>query len=463
MNRRELIRSLAGASALSASATSAYTVASTVPHEPPKRKGINDWDCYTDDWKRTEPDLVVYLPEKPGERDEFADHIHVFHTPGGDMMCMWTQGTYESAPDMRMVCSRSKDGGKTWSPITVIDEPKYQNQTPALGFPLISRSGRIYCLYNQHYGFGDQGLFGGPLRVKYSDDDGQTWIASGVDLLWRRTRYDHPDPKVHQSCIVWQQPTRDGKDRMIVGFARWSSQMVYPRPIGGNRHHSDTQCELMRFENVDEGPHPRDLKITFLPDELGIIRVSPRIEPEASRGYSLAQEPGIVVLPDGRLFMTMRTVTGFIFYTVSEDHGHSWRKPEELRYFDGGAMVENPKSPPPIYRLQDGRYLLFFHNHQGYRDGATGPWDMDARRPIYMTVGEYRPDAYQPIWFSQPKFLFDTQKVKTGLTQLWWLAMYASLTERDGERIFWYSDRKQFVLGKRITDQMLADMKVPTA
>ena len=80
-----------------------------------------------------------------------------------------------------------------------------------------------------------------------------------------------------------------------------------------------------------------------------------------------------------------------------------------------------------------------------------------------MTVGEYRPDAYQPIWFSQPKFLFDTQKVKTGVTQLWWLAMYASLTKRDGERIFWYSDRKQFVLGKRITDQMLADMKVPTA
>jgi len=86
---------------------------------------------------------------------------------------------------------------------------------------------------------------------------------------------------------------------------------------------------------------------------------------------------------------------------------------------------------------------------------------MDARRPIYMTVGKFRPEAEQPIWFSQPKFLFDTQKVRVGVTRLWWLAMYASLTEHQGQRTFWYSDRKQFVLGKNITDEMLADMTVP--
>ena len=419
-------------------------------------------ECYTDDWLRTNPDYVIYLPKTPGERDEYADHIHVFYTPGGDLMCIWTQAAYESAPDMRVVYSRSQDGGKTWLPIQVIDEPKHKNITPALGFPLISRSGRMYCLYNQNLSYGDQGLFNGPLRVKYSDDDGHTWIASGVDIPWRRTRFDHPDPKVSPTGIVWQQPLRDGKNRMIVGFTRWSSPMAYPRPIGGNRNHLDTQCELMRFDNVDDGPHPKDLKITWLPDEEGTIRVSPEIEPEASRGYSLAQEPGIALLPDGRLFMTMRTVTGYIWYTVSEDHGHSWQPTQPLRYRDNGEKIEHPKSPEPLYRLVDGRYLLFYHNHRGYRDGATGPWDMDARRPIYMTVGEFRPEAEQPIWFSQPKFLFDTQKVRVGVTRLWWLAMYASLTEHRGQRTFWYSDRKQFVLGKNITDEMLADMTVPS-
>jgi hypothetical protein len=39
--------------------------------------------------------------------------------------------------------------------------------------------------------------------------------------------------------------------------------------------------------------------------------------------------------------------------------------------------------------------------------------------------------------------------------------MYASLTDRDGQRIFWYVDRKMFALGRHITDEMLAGLTVP--
>ena len=418
--------------------------------------------CYTDDWQRTNPDYVVYLPALPGGRDEYGDHFHIFYTPGGDLMALWTQASHESAPDVRIVYSRSTDHGETWSPIEALAEPTAPKMCPSLGFPLISRSGRLYCLYNQYLGFGEKGsLYSSPLHVKYSDDDGRTWIDTDVEIPWRRTRFDHPDPKVSPDCVVWQQPIRDAQGRMIVGLSRWSSDMLFPRPVGGNRNHRDTSCELMRFDNIDEGPDPADLRITWLPDEAGTIRVSCQIEPDASRGYSLAEEPAIALLPDGRLWMNMRTVTGSIWYTVSEDHGHSWRPTEVLRYRDGGAEVLHPKSPEPIYRLQDGRYLLFFHNHDGHGYGATGPWDMDARRPLFITVGEFRPGAHQPIWFSEPKLLMDTQRVTAGVTALIWLAMYASLTERDGQRVFWYGDRKQFMLGKRITDELLAPLTVP--
>jgi len=40
--------------------------------------------------------------------------------------------------------------------------------------------------------------------------------------------------------------------------------------------------------------------------------------------------------------------------------------------------------------------------------------------------------------------------------------MYASLTEHNGERVLWYSDRKMFGLGRFITDEMLAVMTVPS-
>ena len=270
---------------------------------------LSNHDCYTDDWQRTQPDYVIYLPKSPGQRDEYADHIHVFATPGGDTMCIWTQASYEGAPDLRVVYSRSADGGRSWSPCLPIAEPSGPKLCPGLGFPLVSRSGRIYCLYNQHPGIGDLGHWQGPL------------------------------------CIIWQQPIRDAKDRAIVGFSRWSSLMTYPRPLGGNRSHLDTQCELMRFDNLDDGPDAQDLEITWLPDEEGTIRVSCGIEPDASRGYSLAEEPAIALLPDGRLWMNMRTVTGRIWYTVSDDDGHSWREPEVLRYQGGGDEVLHTKSP----------------------------------------------------------------------------------------------------------------------
>ena len=107
----------------------------------------------------------------------------------------------------------------------------------------------------------------------------------------------------------------------------------------------------------------------------------------------------------------------------------------------------HPKSPEPIYRMADGRFLLFFHNHDGHAYGATGPWDMEARHPLFVSVGEFRPGAHQPIWFSRPRLLCDTEFVGVGLAGLTWLAMYAGYTESNGKRIFWYPDRKHFLLG----------------
>ena len=39
--------------------------------------------CYTNEWQRTAPDRAIYLPTTSGGQDEYADHVHVFDTPGG--------------------------------------------------------------------------------------------------------------------------------------------------------------------------------------------------------------------------------------------------------------------------------------------------------------------------------------------------------------------------------------------
>ncbi len=418
-------------------------------------------DCYTDDWQRTNPDFVVYLPRSRSGPDGYADHFLVNYTPGGDLLAMWTQSSVEGSFDTRVVFSRSEDEGHSWSAPELLVGARTAQEMPAyFGVPVISATGRIYCFYKIDIGFSAGGFrLAGAFRCHYSDDDGRTWQEGGVDIPVRRTRFDHPDPKVPCNFIIWQNPIRDAKNRPLAGFSRSSSPYVFPLAKDGI--HGDVQCEMMRFDNIDEGPEAADIQITWLPEAEGTLRVPSPIEPQRSRGYSIFYEPSIVVLPDERLFLKGSTETGRIWYSISDDHGATWRQPEVMRSRDRGAEMLHPAAPAPLYALEDGRFLLLFHNHDGYSYGAHGPRDVNSRRPLFMAVGEFRPDAYQPIWFSEAKMLCDTECVGVGPEELIWLAMYSSLTEREGRRILWYPDRKHFLLGRYITNEMLADMTVP--
>ena len=106
-------------------------------------KGPNH-ECYTDDCRRTEPDLVLYLPQKPVGPDGDNEHLIVNFMPrSGDMLATWTTGSYEAAPNSRTLFSRSTDGGETWS------EPEVMPGTAddlmlcgRWGFHIVSRAGR---------------------------------------------------------------------------------------------------------------------------------------------------------------------------------------------------------------------------------------------------------------------------------------------------------------------------------
>ncbi len=423
-----------------------------------------DYECYSGDWRRTNPDLVLSLPKEPTSYGEHQDHVLVDVTPGGDLLAIWTLSVTESA--LAVVYARSTDGGVSWTEPQWIDGPRGEpGQDCSFGFPVISKNGRIYCFYNESYGIGE-GRINALLRCKYSDDDGHSWIGSDVKTRFRRTKWDHPDPEVLERCIVWQKPVRDAKGRHIVPATRSTASEVRPpldaSHMGAWAPFGECRSEFLRFENIDDEPRPEDVQITFLPDDEDLVEVTISFEPHASQGYSFCQEPGIVLLPDGRLFTEMRTSNGQIWYTVSDDDGHTWRRTEILRYRDGGDFVLNPIAPSPMFRLEDGRYLLFLQNHDGWGYGGRGPLALESRRPQFMAVGEFRPDAHQPVWFSEPMLLFDTQKVGVYPLYMWWLSMYASLTEHNGKRIFWYTDRKVFSLGRYITDEMLAPLTVPS-
>ena len=83
------------------------------------------------------------------------------------------------------------------------------------------------------------------------------------------------------------------------------------------------------------------------------------------------------------------------------------------------------------------------------------------RHPAFIAVGAYRHEAHQPIWFSAPKQILDTQGVPVGPKGTAEIATYTSITEWRRKRVLWYPDRKHYLLGKLIDDELLADMNVP--
>ena len=411
------------------------------------------------DWKRSRPDIVVYLPR--GERDTDNEHFLVFEAPKSDeLLAMWTQSSCEGHGDNHLVLARSQDG-QTWSAPRWIAgaHPEKGPLQASWGFPLVSKSGRIYAFYTKEAATVDNSRQGsGGMGCLVSDDNGETWVA-GADIPMPRNRFDHPDPSVPRNWIVWQIPIRDARGRYLAGYTQCTSQAHFTPPHSGWVH-ADSRCAFMRFENIDEGPDPEAIRITWLPLDCEGLEVPNRMYPD----MSVAQEPAMVLLPDGRLFTVMRTMTGHIWYSVSDDDGETWRPTAPLRYADDGDFVEHPMAPCPLYALGDGRFLLVFHNNPGTR-GAYSQfakvWTCNQadfiRNPAFLAVGRYEPAAAQPLVFGKPKQILDTDGLPVGPKGTAEIATYTSLTEHNGRRVLWYPDRKYYLLGKQIPDELLAD------
>lgn len=407
--------------------------------------------------RATKPDYVVFVPQaKQGEvSDTGNEHFLVFDGPDGSLMAVWTQSSAESQPDQHIVFSRSGDEGVTWSAPKVIAGPKRPGEGPiaSWGYPLVSRSGRIYVLYSQHIGRFDTFFHHtGWLHGIYSDDQGRSWSAPRNVPVARGIR-DNPDPSMPPNMLCWQKPLRLGPGgKYLAGFTRWTSFAVRKNPTRDWRS-ADARTEFMRFENVDDDPQPNDLQIRWFAANERALTVPFPGHPE----ISACQEPSIVKLPDGRLFCVMRTAAGSPFWSVSAD-GENWTPPRRLLRKDGGEPLSHPLSPCPIYDLGgntagSGRYVLFIHNHDGHYK-EYGPSDTTYhRRPVYLVRGRAQPGADQPVWFDEPEFFMDHDGVslgKPGTRGRLDLALYSSFTVRNGKAVLWYPDRKFFLLGRII-------------
>lgn len=420
--------------------------------------------------ERTRPDYRVFVP-RDMTSEGLNEHFIVFEGGDGNLKAVWTQSDMSSGlPDYRQVnrimFAESSDQGETWSSPRRVVGPRDRNdsscQMTSWAFPMVTDRGRIYVLYSQHIGkTGWCPMHTGVMRGLFSDDQGQTWSApENIPFEWNR--HDDPDRESPPEWIVWQLPMKDLRGGFLAPYTRWvnkkvaaiSPEAIVERLSTIQMDEPETDSlwtwwesvsEVMRFTNLQDHPAVKDIAISYSAWDDKALRVPHYLYPECS----VAQEPSIVRLPDDRIFCVMRTNSGYLWYSLSADNGDTWCAPRPLLYRDYGRPILNPVGCAPIYPLSDGSYALFHSNNRGT---INPPAEYGPRNPVFISYGEYRPDADQPLWFSDPVKFMDVECMnvygrKGGNNGL---SLYGSHTRNAGRDVLWYPDRKCALFGKII-------------
>ncbi|MFW6437489.1 MAG: hypothetical protein ACOCZ7_00630, partial [Armatimonadota bacterium] len=154
-------------------------------------------------------------------------------------------------------------------------------------------------------------------------------------------------------------------------------------------------------------------------------------------GGRVAEEQSVTELSDGSLFCVYRTVDGWPACAYSRDGGHTWTKPQYLTYEPGGRRVKHPRAANFIWRLSNGRFLYWFHNHGGSPASERDTWNpYDDRNPAWLMAARETEGPDGPMLeFSQPEILLyhDDPRVRMS---------YPDLIEDDG-RLFVTETQKQ--------------------
>lgn len=95
----------------------------------------------------------------------------------------------------------------------------------------------------------------------------------------------------------------------------------------------------------------------------------------------MVQEPGVIELNDGRVYMYARTDRGCQWECYSSDGGETWND-------FGPAPIPGPRGPATIIRLSAGELLLVWNDHSDHPEYMkAGPdWLIGMRTPLTLAI-----------------------------------------------------------------------------
>lgn len=311
--------------------------------------------------------------------EDYCDQPRIVVTKDGTWVCVLTTSPgNEGAEGQHIVTTFSQDAGKTWSPLTDV-EPADRERKSAYALALLTPQDRIYAFYCYNGDGIKTKPDGTPIRddmqgwfcYRYSDDKGKGW-SKRYRLPMRVTAVDRNNEWQGKLQMFWAIGTPavfDGK--IMFGFTRLGKYIL-----------ENGEGWFYRSDNILTEKDPDKLDWQLLPDGDAGVRA-----PE----FGSVQEEFDVAHLDKEDFLSVyRTALGHAASAYSRDGGHTWTKPEPLRYRPGGRIVKQPRACTKVWKTTSGRYLLWFHNN--------GP-NSGSRNLAWLSAGHLKNGQ---VWWSEP-------------------------------------------------------------
>ncbi len=274
--------------------------------------GINTFECF-DDFSIDSEFASALLANVRMDRaaEPWNNYPKIIQVVNGDYLAAWNAGTSENTVDCKIRLSRSTDKGITWSiPIIVVDTPGVADTTPFF----IQTGTKTLLFFNRFYS-----LSRADIMMMDSIDNGNTWSSP----LKIESGHDYNIP-------------------MTNGIKLRNSKLIIPwgymEPPGGS---GNTYNASMSSINNGE---------TWVMD--GTV--------PSPYGESI-DEPSIVELSDGTLYMTIRSnIAGNMRYSTSSDEGRTWSVSSLT------SQVSSVSSPAVIYRKSFTPNIIYLVSNPSY-------------------------------------------------------------------------------------------------
>jgi sialidase-1 len=187
--------------------------------------------------------------------------------------------------DIDLVYRRSSDGGKTWSPMKVIEDPgeRWSAANPAT---VVDRTnGRVWLIYlrckpGRNTDTARPGTEDSQVLARTSDDNGSTW-SEPIDLT--RVSRDFDDPRWRVSVVGPGGMIQDRRGRLVAPFWRFE-------PFGNFALYSEDHGKTWHRSALVPGQGGDECQLVELAD--GRLLMDIRQETGSGRSFSTSQDGG---------------------------------------------------------------------------------------------------------------------------------------------------------------------------